>query len=90
MKEILKRMDALISLLLADREERKEEREAKLQAERDALLIEYAKANNKKLPPGNIVNGRESAERLVRSDGDLIPFGLNTRDKALLDDFYSR
>ena len=90
MKELLKKMDTIIGLLMADRQEREEERKAKQQEERDALLIEYAKAKNKKLPAGDIVNGRDAGNRPVRSDGDLVPYGLSARDRALLDDFYSR
>ena len=90
MKKLLERMDTIISLLLADRQERKEEREAKQREENEKLLIEYAKEHNKRLPAGNIVNGREASERLVHSDGDLIPYGLSELDKAILEDFYRR
>ena len=90
MKELLKKMDTIIGLLMADRQERQAEKEARQQEERDALLIEYAKAKNKQLPAGNIVNGREAGDRPVRSDGDLIPMNLNSTEKEILRDFYSR
>lgn len=91
MKALLKRLDTIISLLLADREERNAEREARLSAENERRLIEYAKANQKHLPAGNFVNGRDAQNQPVhRSDGDLIPMNLSDRDRQLLDDFYSR
>jgi len=88
MKALLKRLDTIIELLLSDREERKREREEKESAENEKRLIEYAKANNKQLPAGNFANGRDASSRPVHSDGDLVPFGLNQRDKAILQDFY--
>jgi hypothetical protein len=91
MKALFKRLDTIIALLLADREERKAEREARLSAENERRLVEYAKANQKHLPAGNFVNGRDAQSPPVhKSDGDLIPFGISERDRQILDDFYSR
>ena len=90
MKALLKRLDTIIELLLSDREERKAEKEARDSAENEQRLIDYAKANAKKLPAGDFVNGRESVGRPVHSDGDLVPYGLSQRDKAILQDFYDR
>ena len=90
MKALLKRLDTIIELLLSDREERKREREEKMSAENEQRLIDYAKANVKKLPAGDFVNGRNIGSRPVHSDGDLVPYGLCERDKAILQDFYSR
>ena len=90
MKELLKKIDTIIALLLADREERKAERESKLSMENEKRLVEYA-SKNKSLPPaGNIVNGRDAQDRAVQTDGDLIPFGLSSTQRQILDDFYRR
>jgi hypothetical protein len=90
MKSLLKRLDTIIELLLSDREERKREREEKESAENEQRLIDYAKSKNKALPAGNFVNGRDAADRPVHSDGDLVPFGLSSHDKAVLEEFYRR
>ena len=90
MKALLNRLDTIISLLLADREERNAEREARLSAENDRRLIEYAKANQKRLPAGNFVNGRDAGNAPVHTDGDLVPFDLSACDRQLLEDFYSK
>ena len=96
MKALLKKLDLIIELLLRDREDRKKETEAKEQekkakdsAEADKLLAEYAKKHGKRLPTGGIWSGRNAYDRPVKSDGDLIPFHLNDRDKAILDEFYN-
>jgi hypothetical protein len=88
MKALLKRLDTIIALLLSDREERKREREEKESAENEQRLIEYAKAKSKKMPAGDFVNGRDAENRPVHSDGDLVPYGLSQRDKAVLQYFY--
>lgn len=96
MKALLKKMDKIIELLLQDREDRKKEAEAKeaekkenAQAETERLLVEYAKKHGKRTPTGGIWNGREAHDAPVRSDGDLIPFNLSERDKAVLNEFYN-
>lgn len=96
MKALLKKLDMIIELLLKDREDRKAEKEReeaekkeKARAEADQLLVEYAKTHNKRMPTGGIWNGRAAADRPVISDGDLIPFNLSERDKAILDEFYN-
>ena len=88
MKSLLKRLDTIIELLLSDREAKKAEKEAKESAENEQRLIDYAQAAQKRLPAGEFVNGRDAASRPVHSDGDLVPFGLGARDKAILQDFY--
>lgn len=90
MKALLKRLDTIIELLLSDREERKREREEKQSAENEQRLIDYARAKNKQFPAGDFVNSRDAAGRPVHSDGDLVPYGLSDRDKAILQDFYDR
>ena len=78
----------IIELLLHDREERKQEKEEKESAENEQRLVDYAQAAQKRLPAGELVNGRDAASRPVHSDGDLVPFGLCEKDKALLQSFY--
>lgn len=96
MKALLKKLDMIIELLLKDREDRQKEAEAKRlekeekeRAENERMLVEYAKSHGKKLPAGSIQSGRDAYDRPVRSDGDLIPFNLSERDKAILDEFYN-
>ena len=96
MKALLKKMDMIIELLIKDREDRKKEAEAKAEekkekecADAERLLVEYAKKHGKRTPTGGIWNGREAHDAPVRSDGDLIPFNLSARDKAILDEFYN-
>lgn len=89
MKALLKKLDQIIELLLSDREERKVEKEEKQRAENERLLVEYAKGHNKRLPAGAIQNGRDAMDVPVKSDGDLIPFGLSERDRAILNEFYN-
>lgn len=86
----------IIDLLLKDREERQKDREAlvgekkeKERAEAERLLVEYAQKHGKRLPTGGVWSSREAQDKPVRSDGDLIPFNLSDRDKAILDEFYN-
>ena len=96
MKALLKKLDLIIELLLKDREDRKAEKEAlesekkeKERAEAERLLVEYAKRHGKKMPTGGVHSSREIQNAPVHSDGDLIPFNLSERDKAILDEFYN-
>ena len=96
MKALLKKLDMIIELLLKDREDRKAEKvqeeaekKAKAQEEADRLLVEYAKRKGKKMPTGGVWSSREAQDRPVHSDGDLIPFNLSERDRAILDEFYN-
>lgn len=84
-KQLIKKLDQIIELL----SEEKAEREAKKQEERDRLLMEYAREKNKRVPTGGIHTSREMEEKPVRTDGDLVPYGLSERDKAILDEFYN-
>ena len=96
MKSLLKKLDKIIDLLLQDREDRKkeaeareEEKKAKESAENEKLLVEYAKSHNKRVPTGGVWSSRTAADAPVHSDGDLIPYNLSERDKAILDEFYN-
>jgi hypothetical protein len=96
MKTLFKKLDLIIDLLLKDRGDRQKESEARAEekkqkerADADKLLVEYAKKHGKRLPTGGIWNGREAHDKLVMSDGDLIPFNLSEGDKAILNEFYN-
>jgi hypothetical protein len=89
MKALLKKLDTIIDLLLADREERRQEKELKVSAENDARLIEYAKSKKKLMPTGGIYTSNELGERPMNIGGDLIPTNLSPQDRALLDEFYN-
>lgn len=89
MKALLKKLDKIIELLLEDREARQQERDEKLRIENEARLVEYAKNHGKRVPAGAITNGRDAGNGPVHTDGDLVPFGLSNRDKAILDQFYN-
>lgn len=89
MKMILKKLDAILQLMLEEREERKAEKLAKEQEINDKKLMEYARQHNKRVPSGGVHSSRELGGRPVHSDGDLVPYGLSERDKALLDEFYN-
>jgi hypothetical protein len=51
--------------------------------------VEYDRQKNKRVPTGGIHISREREDLPVRTDGDLVPFGLSERDKKTLDDFYN-
>ena len=96
MSALLKKLDKIIDLLLMDREDRKKDTEAKEQerkekerAEADKLLTEYAKKHGKRQPTGGVWSSREAQDRPINTGGDLIPFNLSERDKAILDEFYN-
>ena len=95
MKSLLKKLDKIIDLLLQDREERKaeaeakkQEREEKLRAESDKLLVEYAIKHNKRQPTGGVWSSREAHDKPINSGGELIPFGISDVEKQILRDFY--
>ncbi len=88
MKALLDKLDKIIELLLADREERQKEKELKATEENDKRLVEYAKSKKKLMPTGGIHSSRELEDRPIRSGGELIPFGLSDAEKELLRDFY--
>ncbi len=52
-ENVVGKLDKIIELLLADREERQKEKELKQSADNDARLIEYAKAKKKLMPTGD-------------------------------------
>lgn len=89
MPELLKILKEIRDLLMENKAEKQAEKEEKERVEHEKELIEYAKKHNKRVPAGAIQNGRDASDRPVISDGDLIPFGLSERDKALLDEFYN-
>jgi hypothetical protein len=88
MKEFLKLLREIRDLLKADHEEKRAEKEEKQRAEKDRLLVEYAVKHGKRMP-AEIRNSRDASDKLVISDGDLIPFDLSSRDKSILNEFYN-
>lgn len=88
-KQLIKKLDQIIELLSEEKQEREAEKKAKQQEETDRRLMEYARENRKRVPTGGIHTSREMEERPVRTDGDLVPYGLSERDKAILDEFYN-
>ncbi len=89
MREILKILKEIRDLLMESKAERQAEKEEKERAENERQLVEYAKKHNKRIPAGRIQSGRDAYDRPVISDGDLVPFKLSPRDKAILDEFYN-
>lgn len=85
----------IIELLLEDREDRKkeagakeEERKLKESVENEQRLIEYAKARGKKVPTNGIYSSRELQDVPIKTGGELIPFGLSEKEKAILKEYY--
>lgn len=88
MRELLKILKEIRDLLRENKAERQAEKEAKESAENERLLIEYAQKHNKRIPAGAIQSGRDAYDRPVKSDGDLVPYNLNEREKKILQLFY--
>jgi hypothetical protein len=88
MRELLKILKEIRDLLMESKADRQAEKEEKERAENERLLVEYAKRHNKKLPAGAIQNGRDAMDQPVHSDGDLVPYNLNEREKKILQLFY--
>jgi hypothetical protein len=88
MKELFKLLKEIRDLLKADREDKIAEKEEKQRLENERMLVEYAKKNNKRMPP-EMLNGRDATNAPIHGgDGDLVPFNLNDRERKILQLFY--
>lgn len=89
MKQMLKKLDAILQLMLEEREERKTLREITALEERDKELVRKAKEHiNKEASP--VISSAGRNDYIKKGDGDLIPFNLNETDRAILEDFYRK
>jgi hypothetical protein len=88
-KEVLKKLDILLQLMLEEREERKAVKETTAAKKRDRELVKEAK-EHLKTEPLPIISTVMDTKHVKQSDGDLIPFGLSEKDKEILNDFYRK
>ena len=90
-KEVLDKLDAILKLMVEEREERKAAKETADAEARDKELITKAKEVKelaRKMPTGGIHSSIGQDDLPIRSGGELIPINLSERDKDILREFY--
>jgi oligoribonuclease NrnB/cAMP/cGMP phosphodiesterase (DHH superfamily) len=82
----IKASDDLSELIRILREEKEEE----IRMSKDKELAEYANKKLKNTPAGNIQSNIQNGEQPVHANtrGELVQFGMNKRDRAVLEEFY--
>lgn len=86
--QLIKKLDKIIDLLTAEKEEREEKAQQEVRAEKERLLMEYARKHNKRFPSPRIHTTRELKELPVQGARDAIPYGLDEADKEILKMWY--
>ena len=90
MGQLIKKLDKIIELLLEEKENRERVEGERVREERERMLMEYAKARDKKLSAPRIHTSRELEELPIKGGQDAIPYGLSNGEKEILELWYGR